>query len=164
MRRGHVVRPRSMCQWIGTDLDVHRARAGTLAAFHQPGRTVAAGAPQATTFPSGVRIIDASVEALGVEAHRIRNAHQDHLAVFQRHEAVIEIGGGDRNVLAEAKGIVLVDPGVVARLDALVLEAFKTRAGILVELPTLRAVIAGCGRTIERSLAQAAVEADKMSA
>src|SRR5262245_2213679 len=164
MRRGQVVRPRSMCQWIRTDLDVHSARTRALAAFHQPGRTVAVGAPQSTAFPSGVRIIDASVEACGVEAHGIRNAHQDHLAVFQRHEAVVEIGGGDRDVLAEANRVVLVYPGVVARLDALLLEAFKTRAGILVELPTLRAVIAGRGRTIERSLAQAAVEADKMPA
>ena len=102
----------------------------------QPRRAVAVRAPQAAAFPAGVRIVDASVETLGVEAHRVRNAQHDHLAVLQRHEAVIEIGGRDRDVLAKSDRVVLVDPGVVARLGASVFEAFEARSGILVERPS----------------------------
>src|SRR4029453_2313977 len=93
-----------------------------------------------------------------------RNAHQDHLAILQRHEAVIEVASGNRNVLAKPKRVVLVDPGVVARLDAPVLEAFKPRPGIFVELPALGTGVSGCFRTIERSLAHASIKADEVSA
>src|SRR5437588_8999214 len=65
-----------------------------LAAFHQPGRAVTVGAPQAAALPAGAGIIDPSVEALGVEAHRVGDAQQDHLAVLERDEAVLE--GPDR--------------------------------------------------------------------
>src|SRR5262249_1316808 len=56
------------------------------------------------------------------------------------------------------KRVVLVDPGVVARFDAsgFTLEA---RTRIAIERPTLGAVVAGRGRTVERALALAAIEA-----
>src|SRR5262245_59220738 len=151
-------------QWIGADLDMNGARARALAALHQPGRTVAARAPKAATLPAGVRVVDASIESFGIEAQGIWNAQKDHLAVLQRHETVVEVGGGNRNVLAKTNRVVLIDPGLVARLDASVLEAFKARSGIFVEFPAFRTVVAGCSRTVKRSLAQAPVEADKMSA
>ena len=116
---------------------MHGARARALAAFHQPGRAVAARAPQAAALPTRIRIVDTPVETLGVEAHGIRNAHQDHLAILQRHEPVVEVGGGNRNVLSKADRVVLIDPGVIARLDAPVLEAFKPRSGIFVEFPVI---------------------------
>ena len=81
------------------------------------------------------------------------------LPSLQRDEAVVEIGGRDRDVLAEPERVVLVDPGVVARLGAVVSEAFKARAGIFVERPAFRAMIAGRGRSVERTFALAAVEA-----
>src|SRR6478752_1371657 len=143
---------------------MNRARARSLAGLHQPRRTIAIGAPQAAAFPAGIRIVNACVEALGVEAHGVRNAQHDHLAVFQSHEAVIEVGRRDWNVLAEPNGIVLVDPGVVARLYAAVFEAFKARAGIFVELPALRTMIAGRRRSIERPFAETPVEAHKVAA
>src|SRR5262245_53026155 len=160
---GSSIEPRSVCQRVRTDLNVYGARARALAAFHQPGRAVAAGAPEPAAFPAGIRIVDAPVEALRIEAHRVRDAHQDHLAVFQRHKTVIEIGGGDRDVLAETERVVLVDPGVITGFDALVLEAFEARAGIFVELPSLRAVITGRGWAIQRALAQPPVKTDKMA-
>ena len=58
----------------------------------------------------------------------------------------------------------LVDPGVVARLDASVLEAFEARSWIFVEFPAFRTVIAGCCWTVERSLAQTPIETDEVSA
>src|SRR5262249_4760918 len=152
------VRSRSLRQWIGPQLDVHGARLRALAALHQPGRAITVGAPQPAALPAGIRIVDAAVEALGIEAHRIRDADRYHLPVLEGHEAVAEVRGRDRDVLAEPERVVLVDPGVVARLDAggLTLEA---RAGITIECPTLRAVVAGRVRAVERGLALAAIEA-----
>jgi hypothetical protein len=110
---------------------MHGARARVLAALHQPGRAVAARAPQAAALLTRIRIVNAPVETLGLEAHGIRNAHKDHLAILQRHETVIEVGGRNRNVLAKPNRVVLIDPGVVARLDAPVLEAFNPGPGYL---------------------------------
>ena len=70
-------------QRIGPHLDVHGARLSALAAFLEPRRAVAARAPQAAALPAGVRIVDAAVETLGVEAHRIRDAQHDHLPVLE---------------------------------------------------------------------------------
>jgi len=113
---------------------MHGARPAALASFHQPRRAITIGAPEAAAFPTGVRIVDASVETFGVEPHWIWNAQHDHLAVFQRHKAIVEVGGGNRDVLAEPERIVLIDPGIIARLDASVFEAFKAGPGYLCEL------------------------------
>src|SRR6516165_9482387 len=78
--------------------------------------------------PFGVRIVDASIQTLGVEAHRVGDAQHDHLAVLERSEAVIEVGGGHRDVLAKPESVVLIDPGVVARLSAIVAETFEAGA------------------------------------
>src|SRR5665213_3671905 len=53
----------------GRTLDVDCHRIGALAALVEPGRAVAGGAPQTAALPTGVRIVDAGVEALGVVAH-----------------------------------------------------------------------------------------------
>ena len=120
--------------------------------------------PQAAALPAGVRIVDAAIEALGIEAHRVGDAQHDHLAVLERDKAVVEVGGGHRNVLAEPERVVLIDPGVVARLGAVVADAFEAGARILVERPALGAVIAGRLRSVERTLALAPVEAAEMAA
>src|ERR671918_737392 len=49
---------------IGPHLDVHGHRIGALAALVEPGRAVAAGAPQTPALPAGLRIVDAGVETL----------------------------------------------------------------------------------------------------
>ena len=112
---------------------MHRERLGPLTVLHEPWRAVAARAPQAAPFPTGFGIIDTPVEALCVKPHRIRHGQQDHLAVLHRDQTVLQIGGGHRHVFAEPKGVVLIDPGVVARLRAVVADALKARARILVE-------------------------------
>src|SRR5437660_5259141 len=53
---------------IRTDLEVHGHGLHALATFLQPRRAVAARGPQAAALPAGVRIVDAAVESLGVEA------------------------------------------------------------------------------------------------
>src|SRR5205085_4011971 len=123
-------------------------------AFDQPWRAIAIGGPQTAAFPAGVRIIDAAVESLGVEAERIGHADRDHLAVLvESDEAVHQVGGRHRDVVAEPEGVVLVDPRVVARLGAVFADALEARAGILVERPSLRAMVAGRLRAVERAFA-----------
>src|SRR3978361_1222173 len=122
---------------------MHGARPGALAAFLEPGRAVAVRAPQAAAFPAAVRIVDTPIEALGIEAERIGNPDRDHLAVLQRHEAVTEIGGGHRYVLAKSEGVVLIHPGVIARLGAVLTDTVEAGAGILIDRPAFRTMVAG---------------------
>src|SRR6202008_2619985 len=122
------------------------------------GRAFAVRAPKPAAFPAAVRIVDPPVKALGIEAERIGNPDRDHLAVLQRHEAITEIGGGYWDVLAKSGRVVLVDPGVIARLGAVLADALEAGAGILIERPALRTMIAGRVRPVERSLALAAIE------
>src|SRR5260370_18696195 len=126
---------------IGPELDVHGAGHRALATLLEPGRAVAVRAPQPAAFPPGVGIVDTTVKPLGIEAERIGNPDRDHLAVLQRHEAVPEIGGGHPDVLAQTGRIVLVDPGVIARLGAVLAGAVEARAGILIDGPAPGAMI-----------------------
>src|SRR5438128_1311147 len=149
------------CQRIGPDLDMHGARFRALAALHQPGCAVAARTPEPAAFPARARIVNAPVEALGKEAERIGNTQHYHLPILEGDEAVVEVGCGDRNVFAEADRVVVIDPGVVARLGARTLEPFEAGARIFEVGEALRAVVAGRARAIQRVLAFAAVEADQ---
>src|SRR5262249_8736993 len=121
-------RDRSMRERIGPNLEVHRHRHHALAAFLEPGDAVAARSPQAAAFPASVGVGDAAVAALGVEAGRIRHLEEDHLAVLEGDETILEVGGGHRHVIAEPGGVVLVDPRVVARLRAVLADAIEARA------------------------------------
>src|SRR5262249_11333909 len=122
---------------------------------------VAVGGPQAAALPAGIRVIDASVQALGKEAQRVWNAQHDHLPVLERGEAVTEVGGRDRNVLAKPHRVMVVHPGVVARLSGPVFQALEARARIFVGHEAFGTVVAGRGRPIERTLTLAPVEADE---
>src|SRR4051795_253403 len=155
------LRHRLLGEWIGPYLDVNRARLGALAAFHHPWDAVSAGAPQPPALPAGVWIIDAAVKALCEEPQRVWNAQHDHLSVLIGDEPVVEVGRGDRDIFTEPHRIVMVHPGVVARLGAGVFQPFETRAGILVVGKSFGTVVAGRIRPVERALAFAAVEADE---
>src|SRR5262245_32431708 len=133
---------------IGPQLEVRGERLVTLAAFNEPRRAIAVGCPQASPLPACLWIVDAAVEALCVKADRIRHAQDDHAAVRVGDDAVVEIPGGHRHVVAEAEGVVLIDPRVVARFGAVVPDALETGAGIFVERPALGAVIAGGFRAV----------------
>ena len=149
---------------IRPDLEVRGERRRSLAAFLQPRRAIAGGGPEAASFPSRIRIVDAAVEPLRVEAERVGNAQHDHLSVLERDQAVVFIAGRHRHVRAETGRVVLIDPAVIARLCAVVADAFEARARILVEGPALGALIAGCLWSVQRTLALAAVEAAQMAA
>ena len=73
---GRAPLPSSLSHGVRSPLALHRPR------------------PFQPAFGSSMR----RVETLGVEAHRIRHAHQDHLAVLEADEAVLQVGGRDRNV------------------------------------------------------------------
>ena len=120
--------------------------------------------PQPSAFPAGLRIVDAGIETFGVEAERIRNAQHDHLAVDECGETVVLIRRRNRHVLAEADRVVLIDPGVVARLGAVVADALETGSRIFVKHPALGAVVARCRWPIERALAFGAIETAEMAA
>src|SRR6516162_637434 len=152
---------RSVRQRIGPHLNVYGARLCALAAFLQPRRAVAVRAPQPAALPAGVRVIDSAVQALGKEAQRIGDAQHDHLPILERGEAVIEVGRRDRDVLAKPHRVVVVHPGVVARLGAPVLEPLEGRARILVVREAFGAVVAGRSGPVERTLALVPVEADE---
>src|SRR5262249_8350587 len=157
-------RAASVSERIWTQLEMHDLGQASLAAFHEPWGSIATGGPQSAALPSRIRIIDASIESLGVEAQWIGYTQHDHFTVLEGDEAVVEVAGRHRNILAETERVVLVDPCVVTRLRTVVADAFEPGAWVLVERPTLGAMIAGCGRSVERSLALAPVEAADVTA
>src|SRR6266566_1832885 len=67
------VLPLLIGQRIGTDLEVHDLAGLALAAFDMSRRAFGIGREQALALPSGRRIVEAPVHALGVIAHRIGN-------------------------------------------------------------------------------------------
>src|SRR6185369_4502686 len=155
----------SVRQRIGPQLEMRRERLGAFAAFDQPRRAIAVCRPQAAAFPTRIRIVDAAVKTLGVEAERIRHADRNHLAVLvERDQTVHQIRSRHRDVVAEPEGVVLVDPRVVARLSAVIAYALEAGARIFMERPALRAMIAGCLRAVERPFAQAPIEHAHVSA
>src|SRR5262249_34834342 len=128
-------------------------------------RAIAEGRPQPAALPATVRIVDAAVHPFGIVAHRVGDAHIDPIAVDQREQRLIGVAGRDRNVLAEPRRVELVDPGVIARLGRTgVCHVLQLRTRERIERPAFRAVLAGCGRAIERALALAAVEARHVTA
>src|SRR5262245_31294630 len=154
----------SVGERVGAQLEVHGDRLLALAALHEPRRTVSARGPEPPALPARIRIVDAAVEALRVEAERIGHAQQDHLAVLERDETVVQIRRRHRHVRAEAEGVVLIDPGIVARLGAVLTDSLKAGAGVLIEGPALRAMIASGRGPVERALALAPVEASNVAA
>src|ERR1700733_8225133 len=154
----------SMRQRVGPDLDVDGHGRHALAAFLEPGRAVAFRRPQTPALPAGIGIVDAGIKSLGIKAERIRDAQRHHLAVDQRGKTVAFVRRRDRHVVAKPDRVMLVDPGVVARLSAVVADALEARARIFVERPALRAMIAGRLGAVERALALAAIESAEMAA
>src|SRR5437762_5125471 len=122
------------------------------------------GRPQTAAFPALLRIVDAAVEPLRVIAERIRHAQDDELAIDEREQPFVEVAGRDGHVLPQPERVELVDPGVVARLDAALIEhALELRPGERIERPALRAVLARRRRAVERAFAFAPVEAREVA-
>src|SRR5258707_8282441 len=161
LSRAPASRDSLFCQRIRAYLDMHCAWLRTLAALHHPWHAVATRAPKSPALPSSIWIVNAPVEALSEEAERVRDAQHHHLPVLESDETVIEVGSRDRDILAKADRVVMIDPRIVARLGAGGFEALQTGARIFVVSKAFRAVIAGRVRPIQRILAFAAVETDQ---
>src|SRR5690606_10898386 len=99
-----------------------------------------------------------------VEAEGIRHAQRHEFAVDERVNAVEQICGRHRHVVAEAERIVLIDPRVVARLGARLRPSFEARPGKAIERPAFAAMVAGRLGTVQRALALASVERAEMTA
>src|SRR5437868_1515001 len=115
-QRWHPVRFFSTCEGIRAKLEMNHFARRALSSFHMEWRPRAHGRPEAASLPAGVRIIDAAVEPLGVEAHRIWDTQNHPLSVLEGEQPLRLVAGADRNVLAEAERVELVDPGVIAPL------------------------------------------------
>ena len=121
--------------------------------------------PESATLPTRVWVIDPSVQPLGVEPHRIRHAHNDPVPVLEHEESLRLVPRVDRHVLAEAKRVELVHPGVVAPFAASgARDVAKLREWFGVEGPPLRTVLAGGGGAVERAFTLAPVKAGQMPA
>src|ERR1700676_1889768 len=139
-------------------------RFGALAPFLVPGRAIAAGDPEAASLPARGGVIDTSFQTLGIKTERIGNAQRHEFSRYQRVHAVIQIPRGYRHVRAEAQGVALIYPGVVARLDAHLRHIHESRSRQAMEAPAFGAVIARRGRPVERTSAFAPIELPQMPA
>src|SRR5579871_6611654 len=151
---------------IGTELELDDLRQRALAGLAMERRAVAVRRPQGAALPAGVRVIDAAVDPLGEEAERIGDPHVDPLAVNERHQRLVGVAGGQRNIVAKAERVLLIDPGVVARLGAAGFgDVLELRTRIRRQRPAFRTQLARSGvRPVEWALALAAVERAEVTA
>src|SRR5262245_42032511 len=115
-----------------------------LAAFEMKWRTIARGGIEPPPLPAGIGIIDASIHALGVKSQRIRHPEIDEFSIDECEKRLIGVPCRDRHIRAEPQGVVLVNPGVVARFG----RARRTHIGDLwprkwIKRPSLGAMRAG---------------------
>src|SRR5262249_1314948 len=156
-RTGRLPRKR-----IGPKLESNHFWPRSLAAFRVEWCPVAIRAPQPAPLPAGIGIVDPAVEALGEEAHGVRHAQLDELAIHEHVQRIGVVAGRDRHVLAEAERVVLVHERIVARLGTAgfrLAYAVKLRSWQAIEGPRFGTMLAGRSRPIERALAFPAVEA-----
>src|SRR5665213_121802 len=152
---------------IGTQLEFHGFAGCALAAFDVPRGARGVCGPETLALPSGVRIVDTAIHALGKKAHGVGNAHHEELSGLgvQSFQGVRTVGGGDGDILTHSKRIKLVNPVVVVGIHASVFRgALKARPGRAIQRPALGAVLPGGRGAIERSFAFATVKAGEMSA
>src|SRR5919106_1557740 len=105
-------------QWIGPELEADRLAGGSLPALHVEGRPGADGGPETAPLPARLRVVDAAVQPLGIEPHRVGDAQNDPLPVLEDEEPLGLVTRVNRDVRAEAERVELVHPGVVAPLAA----------------------------------------------
>lgn len=145
-------------QRIRAYLEVHDERSILGASFHQPWRAVPFGDPQAAPLPAGVRVVDSTVEALTIKAERVQNPKGHETTIDKGVDSIEQITSRDRHVRAEPGRVVLVDPCVVARLDAEFWKIVEPGSRESVQRPSFRTVVTSRLRTIEWSLTPSAVE------
>src|SRR5689334_21217307 len=106
-------------QWIGPYLEVYKLRLLSATALDMPHHLAAVGRPEAAALPAGLRVVDAAVHTLGMEAHRIRHAQEHCLAVGHRRlQRVGIVAEAEGHVVAKAARVELVHERVVVRVGA----------------------------------------------
>src|SRR5437764_14579481 len=146
-------------QRIGTKLEVDDLAHLAFAALDMGGGPIGEGGPQALALPTRGHVVEAPVHPLGEIADWVRHAHHDPFAVHDGRERIGLIARGDRYVLAESKGAVLIPPIVIARFGGRagrsLRQAFELRPRHLIELPPFRTEILRIGQSRSRQLALA---------
>src|SRR5206468_5493875 len=87
---------------VRTQLELHDLARRPLAAFHVEGCARTDGRPQAAPLPAGIRVVDASVHPLRVEAERVRYPQIDEVAVHEREQRLVAVARRDRHVAPES--------------------------------------------------------------
>src|SRR2546430_12622104 len=147
-------------QGVGAQLELEHLARGALAALHVKWRSGADRRPQRPALPPGAGIVDPAIHPFGVESQWIRDAQHDPFPFLENQQPFGPVAGVDRHVRAEAEHAELIDPGVVAGLCAApVGDTLDLWERLGIEAPALGTVLAGRGRSVERSLAFPAVEA-----
>src|SRR5271168_3529980 len=67
-------------QTVGPELKMVDLGSRAGAAFKMLGRSVAVRGPKPAALPAGIRIVDASVEILGIKVERVGNTDHDELS------------------------------------------------------------------------------------
>src|SRR5262249_30366441 len=146
-------------QWVGPNLEFHDFARGSFAAFCVEGRTCRVGRIDGLSFPAGVRIIDATVDTLTVEAHRVRYSQREELTVDECEQSFGFIAGRQRNVFPDAKHVEPIDKVVVRRIGAgRVGGSLEVRAGECVEGPPFRAMLTGSAGSLQWGFALSPIE------
>src|SRR5262245_23356909 len=111
-----------LCERIRAHLELEHLRTRSLAAFLMPWRVHRIARPHAATFPSGVWIVDASIDVPRMESQRIRHAQRQrlHLSVLrpQDEERVRVDVAPQQNILPETERIVVIDVGEIQHVGA----------------------------------------------
>src|SRR5262245_31433358 len=112
---------------------------------------VARGRPQFATLPTYVRVIDATLQTLGKEAHRVGHPQLEDSVADQRMQRVRLVARGNRHIGAKTQNVVLVYPDKIRVLFGARV-AQETRAGQCVKRKALGAFFALLGTgAVERT-------------
>src|SRR4051812_2739351 len=74
-------------QSVRPDLELDDLARRPFAAFHVERSTGADRGPQTLPLPAAVRVVDATIHPLGVEAERVRHAQDDPFAILESQQA-----------------------------------------------------------------------------
>src|SRR4029450_13531673 len=160
-----VVGTLSPRKWVGAELELDDLARRPLAAFDVEGCSRGVGGPEPLAFPPGIRVVDAPVHPLGVEAHGVGDAKDNELSVHEGEKPLIGVPGTDRDVPTQAEGIELIDPGVVGRLGAARIRPVRELwPGERIKRPALGTVLPCRHGPVEGPLALAPVKAREMPA
>ena len=111
-------RTRLLRERVGTHLELHHLARRPLPVSMWNGVLVDIVVQMPRPFHPALGSSMTAVHPLRVEPNRIRHAHGDELAVFQRQQCFGRVPGVDRHVAPQSQRVELIDPRVVAPFRA----------------------------------------------